>query len=129
MGKEVPNMSLGEESESVVISSGTDDMDPHLNGTKGPNVEGNGVEEPEGATPEKHAANGDYLIRASGEDGSMTPDGNGLQSKSPSRKAQVITFSFFWLFLQNPEMHTNEFIIITFNCLTHVYEHLSIFYV
>ncbi|KAF3338151.1 protein WVD2-like 1 [Carex littledalei] len=89
MGEEVPNMSLGEESESAVISSGTDDMDLHLNGTKEPNQEGNGVEEPEGATPKKHAANGDYLIRASGEDGSMTPDGNGLQSKSPSRKTQA----------------------------------------
>jgi hypothetical protein len=100
MGKEVLNMSLSEESESAVISSGTDDTDLHLNGTKELTVEENFVEEAEGPAPKEPASNGDCLVRASGDDeniddGNMTPDRNVLQSKSPSRDAQVIFFSFF----------------------------------
>lgn len=95
MGKEVLDMSMSEESESVVIYSGTDDMDSHLDETKELTIEGNGVEEPEGATPNKHAANGDCLVEASEEDGSVTPDRNGLQSKSPSKNAQVLSFFLF----------------------------------
>ncbi|KAJ3697515.1 hypothetical protein LUZ61_001220 [Rhynchospora tenuis] len=88
MGKEVLNMSLGEESDSFVIS-GTDDMEPHVNGTKDLYVEGNGVEEPEGVATEKHAGNGDRLAGATAEDGSASPNGNGLQVESTPRKDQA----------------------------------------
>jgi hypothetical protein len=95
MGKEVLNMSLSEEPESGVISSGTDEMDLHLNGEL--TVEENFVEDAEGAALKEPASNEVCLVRSSGEDGSVTPDRNGLQSKSPSRNTQVV-FLFVFLF-------------------------------
>ncbi|KAJ4791165.1 TPX2 (targeting protein for Xklp2) protein family [Rhynchospora pubera] len=89
MGKEVLNMSVGEESDSFVISSGTDDLNSLVNGANGLYVQGNGVEEPVGAATEEHAGNGDCLAGATAENGSATPNGNGLQLESPSSKTQA----------------------------------------